>query len=241
MFTGLYPSHPRIRNNGDTILADDITTLAEHLQHHGYDTAASVSAFVTTRVWNLDQGFEQYFDDLPVNTERSNWGQERPAEEVVDDLLEWFTKRELNKPYFVWAHFYDPHDPHEAPEQYHVGFKDLYDAEIAYVDVQIKRLLDGFGGDENTIWVLIADHGEAFNHEHNESSHGLYLFDPTMRIPFIIKPVAQFNETKIINDQHPSISLLLDRLLGLPPLSNIDGIDVLSNISKSRDSIYMGP
>ena len=72
---------------------------------------ASVSAFVTTRIWNLNQGFDQYFDE--VKQQGGRWAQERVAASVMDDLLSWFeTERESTKPFFMWAHLYDPHHPH---------------------------------------------------------------------------------------------------------------------------------
>lgn len=42
MFTGLYPPRHGVHTNGDAILADHHTTLAELLRdHHGYATAAT--------------------------------------------------------------------------------------------------------------------------------------------------------------------------------------------------------
>ena len=88
MFTGTYPTRHGVRNNGDAILHDEATTLAEVLRGAGYATGASVSAFVTTRVWNLDQGFDVYFDRISAGANPQNkWNQERSANEVVDDAL----------------------------------------------------------------------------------------------------------------------------------------------------------
>ena len=54
-------------------MPDAIDTLPELLQPR-FQTVASVSAFVTTRIWNLDQGFDVYYDELaqqgPLVTER---------------------------------------------------------------------------------------------------------------------------------------------------------------------------
>ena len=49
MFTGLFPFHHGIRDNGATVLADDFVTMAELFAGNGYHTGASVAAFVTTR------------------------------------------------------------------------------------------------------------------------------------------------------------------------------------------------
>ena len=61
---------------------------------------------------------------------------------------------------------------------------------IAYMDDQIDRLYQQISTDApNTIWVLIADHGEAFEGQHGETSHGLFLYDETMRIPGLFNPI----------------------------------------------------
>ena len=98
ILTGLYPPNHGIRNNGDAILAEELTTLAEVLQQYDYHTVASVSAFVTTDVWNLDQGFNTYYDDLPKRSKADKWGQERNAESVVNDLLNDLST--TDKPFF---------------------------------------------------------------------------------------------------------------------------------------------
>ena len=99
-------------------------------------------------------------------------------------------------PAFIWAHLYDPHHPHVTHEGYE-SIENTYDAEIAYMDDQIDRLYQQITADApNTIWILIADHGEAFEGQHGETSHGLFLYDETMRIPWIIQPYPPLSETR---------------------------------------------
>jgi len=230
MLTGLYPSHHGIRNNGDAILPDAVETLPETLHQEGFQTVASVSAFVTTSIWNLDQGFDAYFDDI-AQQDGGRWSQERFAEAVIDDLLQWWqTKRDPSKPVFMWAHLYDPHHPHVTHKGYE-SIENTYDAEIAYMDDQIDRLYQQISVDApNTVWVLIADHGEAFEGQHGESSHGLFLYDETMRIPWIIQPYPTLEQTVSL-ETPASVVDLSSTVLGflkLPPIPDVDGIDVLN-------------
>ncbi len=98
------------------------------------------------------------------------------------------TKEEKPK-FFLWLHFFDPHHPYVRRE----GFGppgnsdvDRYESEIAYVDAQVGRLYDALKENtENTIFVLTADHGEAFG-EHGTSTHGTSLYDEQIRVPFLI-------------------------------------------------------
>jgi arylsulfatase A-like enzyme/tetratricopeptide (TPR) repeat protein len=197
ILTGLYPPKHGIRNNGDAILPNEATTIAEVLQKRGYDTAASVSAFVTTRIWQLDQGFGTYFDTL--GSEEQRWAQERSAEKVTDDLVSWL-KEAHEDPFFVWAHYYDPHHPHSAPKEYLDQFETAYEAEIAYMDDQIGRLKEAAeetAGEGGVAFIILADHGESFG-EHGERGHGLYLWNTTMNIPFVIRGPKPLEEGKSI-------------------------------------------
>ncbi len=64
----------------------------------------------------------------------------------------------------------------------------LYDAEIEYWDTQFGRFwkeLESSGLAKNTIVVLTADHGEAFN-EHQNVFHG-HLYQENIHIPMILR------------------------------------------------------
>lgn len=65
---------------------------------------------------------------------------------------------------------------------------DLYDGEIAYTDNQLRRVFNYFedrGIIDNTLVILVADHGEEFG-EHGEVLHGFQLYQETTRVPLII-------------------------------------------------------
>jgi arylsulfatase A-like enzyme/tetratricopeptide (TPR) repeat protein len=235
MLTSLYPPRHGVHNNGDAILPEAATTLAEILQAEGYQTAAAVSAFVTTRAWNLDQGFDAYFDDLSTPEQgqgQGRWAAERRADSVVDDLEEWLQTVDSSQPAFLWAHFYDPHDPYAPPESMRADFaRRPYDGEIAFMDSQIGRLqkhVEARYGD-NIAWILVADHGEAIHGEHGEKTHGLYLFDPTMRIPFILRPAKGQESPVVVTDRAVSNVDVMTTglgLVGIEPPEGLDGIDL---------------
>ena len=63
-----------------------------------------------------------------------------------------------------------------------------YDGEIAYTDQQLGRLFDAVASKsppENTLIAVFSDHGESFS-EHGEYTHGVFLYDSTLRIPFLM-------------------------------------------------------
>jgi arylsulfatase A-like enzyme/Flp pilus assembly protein TadD len=252
MLTGLYPTRHGIHNNGDAILSDDVVTLAEVLKGRGYSTAAAISAFVTTRVWNLDQGFDAYFDDVESEKDRRNrgrWARERSADAVVDDIIGWLGTQPADQPYFVWLHFYDAHDPYEPPKEWaeKLGGR-MYDGEVAFVDHQLGRLreaIDARSQQDGTAWMILADHGEALDREHGEHTHGMYVFDPTMRIPFIVRPPTPLGAPKVESVHTVSnvdVTPTALGLLGAPPILDVDGVDLspfVTGEGPARDPVYM--
>jgi len=236
ILTGLYPTRHGVHGNGDAILPDALTTLAEYLPDH--QSAASVSAFVTTRVWNLDQGFDAYFDRTHHSSARpgNRWMQERPAEEVVDDAIGWLNGVD-ERPFLLWAHFYDPHKPYAAPTEFAEAMpRRPYDAEIAYMDAQIGRLkatVDAMGRSEGVIWVALGDHGEALSGEHGETDHGIFIFDPTMHIPLIIRPATPLSAGRVVTTPVSQVDLVptLLEMAGRPAPTDIDGVSRAAELS----------
>lgn len=176
MMTGLLPTVHKVRDTGGFVLRSSDTTLAEILQQQGWDTAAFVGSSVLKKRFGFDQGFETYDDEMGENRERR-------AGEVVDRAIAWLGSR-TGKPYFLWVHVYDPHLPYDPPAGFREKYKDRpYDGEIAYTDQELGRLFAAIG--KNTLLVVLSDHGESFS-EHGEYAHGIFLYDTTLRIPFLM-------------------------------------------------------
>ncbi len=223
MMTGLYPTRHGIHTNGDAILPEGVATLAEQLSQAGYRTGASVAAFVTTDLWNLDQGFGTYYDEVGRGGDR--WSRERPANEVVDDALR-FLEAGDDEPFFLWVHVFDAHTPYAPPEPFASRMPQrLYDAEIAFVDSQLGRLKAAVP--DETAWIVVADHGEALSHEHGEATHGLFLYDPTLRVPFILRPPggAEGTSSQLTVSGVDVMPTALG-MLGQPVPEGLDGVDL---------------
>jgi choline-sulfatase len=191
IFTGLLPPRHGVRDNGGYVLDAKHRTLATALKATGRATGAFVGAFVLDAKFGLDAGFDTYYDKFDLSRQRSiSLGTiSRKAGEVVENAMPWLDAH-ANRPFFAWLHFYDAHSPYEPPEPFLSRFRDRpYAGEIAYVDSQVGRVLQWLDTRQlsnRTIVVVIGDHGESLN-EHGEGTHGLFIYEATTRVPFIIK------------------------------------------------------
>lgn len=191
MFTGLLPPRHGVRDNGGYVLDPRHTTLAAVLKQVGWQTGAFVGAFVLDSKWGLDQGFDTYVDrfDVAKYKAASLGDVARRGSEVVDNAMPWF-EAQSGRRFFAWLHFYDAHSPYDAPEPFKSRFRDRpYAGEIAYVDDQIGRVLRWLEAEkllDRTVVVAIGDHGESLT-EHGEGTHGLFIYESTTRIPFIVR------------------------------------------------------
>lgn len=221
IMTGLYPREHGVRVNGHNSVPAEVTTLAERFQERDYRTAAFVAAFVLHSAFGLNQGFDLFDDDIErTGDDQHNLAAERPGNIITDRALQWLSA-ESGKPFFCWVHYYDPHDPYDPPPPYNYTVGDPYDGEIAFVDAQIKRLMDWLdesGLRDSTLILAVGDHGEAFG-EHQENGHVMFLYETNVHIPFIVnhprvaRPGHRVDTVVELTDIAPTIADLFD----LPP------------------------
>ncbi len=229
MLTGLYPPEHGLHTNGQAALPEGFPTLATELQAAGYETGAFVAAFVLDHKFGLDRGFETYDDDLSQSDPRLHGHhQYRDGSLVIDAALSWLKPRS-SQPFLCWVHLFDPHYPYLAHEdRFGNEFVETpYDAEIAYVDAEIGRLISSLeksGVLERTIVVVVGDHGESLG-EHGELSHGMTVYDATLRVPLLVVSPEESRPGHRVAEPVSQVDLtptLLDRL-GLGPLPEASG------------------
>ena len=81
----------------------------------------------------------------------------------------------------------------------------LYDGEIAYADAQVGTvfsLLDRLGMSDNTMVVVLADHGEHL-FEQGIFEHGSGLYESVLRVPLIVKYPRDLQENQPSIRHHP--------------------------------------
>jgi arylsulfatase len=183
-----------------------------------------------------------------------------------------------DKPFFMWAHYFDPHYPYRPPnelaEQYDPGYRGpidstmdtidkiengqllpqgedlerliaLYQGELTFMDMHIGRLLatlDELSLRDNTIVVLVADHGEAFG-EHveeivgNPFFHPHGLFENEQRTPLIVRYPPKVKAGTVVGAPVQSIDLFptVLELAGQPVPSQNQGKSLLGLLDGTED------
>jgi len=246
MFTGTYPEVHQLRDMGGFVLDPRNLTLATMAKRAGFLTAAFVGSKAVSRHFGLHQGFDIYDDQM---SSRDLEGRlpgvfpERRASVTTDRALDWLKQHGQQK-FFLWVHYYDPHDPYDPPEPYRSAYtKDPYSGEIAYTDEQLGRLL-GFLDQqklrERTLVVVIGDHGEGLN-DHGEMTHGIFVYDDTLHVPLIMAG-PDVPSGKLVTAQVRSIDLLptIAEFLRLPPNPAAQGVSLWSLIERGQPIIGKG-
>jgi arylsulfatase A-like enzyme len=210
---------------------DKLAVMAELLRENGYDTEAYIANPVLDREIGFARGFDSYvkYEDFsPLMFIRRStlyfliesarvWKDQHS----VADTTGWLTgvlcdrlRVKRNKPFFIYAHYLDPHQPLNPPLEYVTGdqsfveravvFMDrqkpdileddkdvatlLYRAEVEYIDYSLGKIFDVLaeeGLTENTLIIITADHGEE-HFEHGRYGHGTTHYKEVMEIPLIL-------------------------------------------------------
>ena len=250
ILTGLLPYNHGVRENGKHRLAEEHLSVAEVLSSLGYDTGAFVGCFVLDASFGLDQGFDVYDFDVDMEGYRPATPDfnERPASAVTDSAIGWLDRREAAgaaSPFFMWVHYFDPHLPYKSPYQRLPRFASRpYDAEIAFADYHLGRLIHRLEQDgilNETLVVLVGDHGEAFG-EHGEPTHGMLLYDGTLRVPLVISCPALFDGAYVVSDRIVGLVDLratIEDLLGIASPHPGDGMSLLEPDFRPDRPIYI--
>ena len=227
ILTGLDPARHGVRDNG-AVFPEGVATLPELLGREGWATGAVVSGFPLRAEFGLDRGFGSYDDRLPQGPGGA-WAK-RPAPDSATAGLAFVSRQEAaepGRPWFLWIHFYDPHDPYAPPARLrHEGDRGGYDGEVAFVDEAIgalERALANRGRRRELLTVFAADHGESLG-EHGEATHGFFVYDATVLVPLAFRWPGRIAPREIraparLVDVSPTV---LD-LLGLAVPRGLDG------------------
>jgi arylsulfatase len=175
------------------------------------------------------------------------------ADRVTERALAWIAS--APKPFFLYLHYTDPHEPYLPPPRWRdrfvreaSGFDETllngkrftrvpldgdelaavrahYEAEIAFVDHEVGRLVDALGND--VIVVLTGDHGEEFR-DHGAFLHGHTLYQELLRVPLLLAgPGIPRDRTSAVPASHVDILPTVLELARVPSPPSVNGRSLL--------------
>ncbi len=215
IFTGKYSIGHGVRNNGRYVLNHSERTMAEYLREEGFNTYAVIASFVLQSKFGLNQGFNVYDDAIDSETLHKNFKSEIDANEIYNKFDNWLTKNSGSK-FFAWIHFYDPHTPYvphgdKINKSEKVDLIKFYDGEITYTDKYIGMILDRLEEEnvaEDTLIVIVGDHGEAFGEHEEFASHMIFCYEANLRVPLIFHNKKLINRSKVITERVDTIDIM---------------------------------
>lgn len=285
IFTSLYPSSHRAIHKSDA-LPDAVVTLAEVMQGAGYSTVGFANNINVAPLFGFQQGFDQYvflepefffgatesaaqltiYNQLRLVRERfvskKKWVENyyQPADVVVKHGLDWLAARDRQRPFFMFLHFMEPHDPYfvhpyngEAyarvadpnPDPALAGaYRAAYDGAIRFLDDELAKLiaeLKSQGLYDDAVILLTSDHGEEF-HEHGGWWHGTTLYDEQLAVPLIVKggpaaPKGAVNEA-VVSSLDIAPTLIRAAGLQVPPSMVGKALGLTADAPAPRDHAF---
>ena len=231
ILSGTYPLHHRVIDNGGFRVPAELKLVSETLQDKGFKTSAFISAFVLHSKWGLNQGFDTYSDDFDRTAYDAMLLQnDRSAEEVLHEAEAWLKANESSR-FFTWIHLFGPHSPYTPPPAFDKYPNDPYRGEVEYVDDALGgffRFLREAGLYDESLIIVTGDHGEALG-QHREQEHGYFVYDPTVRVPLIVRAPSEFPVSRVATlVEHVDLAPTILDALGIPVPDSYQGESLLS-------------
>ncbi len=264
ILTGRYPQNHGLRvlsADGGYRLPADVPTLAGLFKKKGYSTAAVHSSFAVSAWFGFDRSFDHFdsFDStVEIDEHGAKWDEahQRRADDTTDRVLALL--EDLPEPWFVWIHYWDPHDPTvvppdeflpediprytKAPYEGRVKRTDQqYGEELRYVDEQFGRVITNLqerGRYDDTTVIVTSDHGEGLTdgeERHDWSFHRI-LYQEQIHVPLIVKaPIGQGTTVDSLVRTADIFPTLLE-LCDLPVPGEFDGASLCGLMNQVEEA-----
>lgn len=214
--------------------ADDLR-LADILKKQHITTRA-ISAH---RILEEFAGDFDHYDDrfIEENLTRGKAALTSPA--ITKAAISMLSQAEKDERFFAFIHYYDVHSDYVPNERFYFGWSEeaRYDAEVAFTDYWLGRLLDTLRTSklwEDTAIFIVSDHGEEF-FDHKYKYHLVRLYEESTRIVWMSRLPGQTSAQQIPTpvsaaDLHPTIL----ELYGIPSAENLPGRSLASTLRRKE-------
>jgi hypothetical protein len=181
-----------------------------------------------------NRGYQTREDAGDIGGEReSSFGIDEAS--AVRRMLAWIDERP-GEPFLLTYMPIAGHHPYDAPPpRPFPGDSDInrYRNALHYADDSLAALMDGLrerGLEDNTLFVICGDHGEAFGQHEGNYGHTLFLYEENVRVPLLVAAPGLIDEPVRVGRVASLVDLaptVLD-LLGQPIPGEYQGRSLLS-------------
>ncbi|HOU53896.1 MAG TPA: sulfatase-like hydrolase/transferase [Myxococcota bacterium] len=150
---------------------------------------------------------------------RNSWGLDEDV--TIRAILQDLASRPVDpvRPFAVIYNLAVGHHPYDFPgfPGQAVGTREDHARAVAYIDGVLGRLLEGLraaGHGDDTLVVVLSDHGEGFQEHPGGAGHGPRLFEEHVRVPWLlagpgISPQVTVRQPTTHQDVAPTLASLL--------------------------------
>lgn len=211
--------------------------LAERFAESGWFTVGVSASHHFNRKVGQARGFDWYRDSQPFSLMIERRINASQAVRFALNRVSERTDAEKTRPLYLQLSFVDSHKPFRVPPSEFSAFESElgvapYLATIRRIDAAMERLIQGLSTHgithENTLFVVVADHGEGLElPKHHRKQHGFVLYPSAVQIPWVMwgKGLPAGREVPGVASQI-DIAPTVVSLAGLAGQEGFDGMDL---------------
>ena len=231
ILSGTYPQVHRASELGNS-LASGVPYLPEVLHNQGYRSGAFVGSILLDARDGFAPGFDRGFDVYHAGFHLIQPGESgaplirRSGAQVVARALAWLNRKQQSA-VFLWVQISDADAPYATS----------YDRGVTASDAALGKLISALRSHnryDGAVIVVTSDHGESLG-AHGEDTHGIFLYDETVRVPLLVKLPQQQMAGKLVKGRVRLLDIAPTILetAGIPVPSQMQGQSLL-RIAKSN-------
>ncbi len=247
-----YPGMSKIAKVNPRIACPSLMeTLNERGYHAGLFTGA-LFGYGDKQKFLSERGFDAMVDGDSVRDREKYWADGWGVDDaaIVVDALQWIDERpDPEQPLLTVMIPIIPHLPYRLPPGAPTPFgtatrKSRYLNALHYSDLLLGRFQDGLaerGLLEDTLFVYVGDHGEAFEQHPGNRNHAHYIYEENLHVPIVFSNPRMFAES-LTSHRLGSHADLLPTILDLLGQEIPDGIQGQSLVSErfTYRPVFMG-
>ncbi len=194
LFSVLCSRFPAFDSKAEEYENAECRSVATVLADAGYRTAMFHSGrfgYLGMEAIIRNRGYQTLEDagDIGGN-HNSSFGVDEPS--TVARMLAWIDGLPRGQKFFLTYLPIAGHHPYATPEPGPFPATaeiDQYRNALHYGDASLGALMDGLrvrGLEQNTIWVIYGDHGEAFHQHEGNYGHTFFVYEENVHVPLLI-------------------------------------------------------